>query len=138
MAHEINNPLAGIMQTAAVMASRSGDNIHNPANRKAAEAGGVDHPRFTIRTSFEEKRYMVCMEIEDNGPAMDEAIHALEKGFYVKNGKIVHPVSEMNIAGNHLELWNQLSEVGNDPWRYSTMRVPTLCFTDMSCSGSEG
>ena len=60
------------------------------------------------------------------------------KGFYIKDGKIVHPVSEMNIAGNHLELWDHLVEVGNDPWRYSSMRVPTLCFSDVSCSGSEG
>ena len=60
------------------------------------------------------------------------------KGFYVKGGKIVHPVSEMNIAGNHLELWNQLVEVGNDPWRYGTNRVPTLCFRDVSCSGCKG
>ena len=60
------------------------------------------------------------------------------KGFYIKDGKIVHPVSEMNIAGNHLALWDHLVEVGNDPWRYSTMRVPTLCFSDVSCSGSEG
>lgn len=41
MAHEINNPLAGIMQTAAVMAGRLGDNLHIPANRKAAEAAGT-------------------------------------------------------------------------------------------------
>jgi len=60
------------------------------------------------------------------------------KGFYIKDGKIVHPVSEMNIAGNHLELWDRLVEVGNDPWRYGTNRVPTLCFSDVSCSGSEG
>jgi len=190
MAHEINNPLAGIMQTAEVMANRLGKNLHIPANRKAAEAagttmeavegfmkargiprmittindsgrrlaaivdnmlnfarksdasvssriledlldktlelaatdydlkkhydfkmieiikeytdnlpsvpceaakiqqvllnilrngaqamqaGGVEHPRFTVRTWFEKKRSMVCMEIEDNGPGMDEA-----------------------------------------------------------------
>jgi PmbA protein len=60
------------------------------------------------------------------------------KGFYIKDGKIVHPVSEMNIAGNHLELWDHLVEVGSDPWRYSSMRVPTLCFSDVSCSGSQG
>jgi PAS domain S-box-containing protein len=40
MAHEINNPLAGIMQTAEVMANRLG-NLHIPANRKAAEAAGT-------------------------------------------------------------------------------------------------
>ena len=41
MAHEINNPLAGMMQTAEVMAGRLGANLHLPASRKAAEAAGT-------------------------------------------------------------------------------------------------
>lgn len=41
MAHEINNPLAGMMQTAEVMTSRLGDNFYIPANRRAAEAAGT-------------------------------------------------------------------------------------------------
>ncbi|MCP4693582.1 MAG: GAF domain-containing protein, partial [Desulfobacterales bacterium] len=41
MAHEINNPLAGMMQTASVMASRLGGEMDIPANRRAAEAVGV-------------------------------------------------------------------------------------------------
>ncbi len=40
MAHEINNPLAGMIQTANVMKSRLG-RIDIPANRKAAEISGV-------------------------------------------------------------------------------------------------
>jgi PAS domain S-box-containing protein len=41
MAHEINNPLAGIMQTAEVMANRLGSHLNIPANQRAAEAAGV-------------------------------------------------------------------------------------------------
>ena len=41
MAHEINNPLAGIMQTANVMAYRLGGEIDMPANLKAAEKAGT-------------------------------------------------------------------------------------------------
>ncbi len=59
------------------------------------------------------------------------------KGFYVKDGKPVHPISEMNIAGNHLAFWNNLAEVGNDPWTFSSNQTPTLCFTDVQCSGSK-
>ena len=59
------------------------------------------------------------------------------RGFYVKKGAIVHPVSEMNIAGSHLELWNRLVEVGNDPWVYGSNRTPTLRFSDVQCSGSK-
>lgn len=41
MAHEINNPLAGMMQTADVMENRLVDNIDIPANRRAAEEAGI-------------------------------------------------------------------------------------------------
>ena len=37
MAHEINNPLAGIMQTAGVLSSRLGEKIDIPASIKAAK-----------------------------------------------------------------------------------------------------
>lgn len=41
MAHEINNPLAGMMQTADVISGRIGSNLNSPTNRKAAEKAGV-------------------------------------------------------------------------------------------------
>jgi PAS domain S-box-containing protein len=41
MAHEINNPLAGMMQTADVMAGRLGERLHIPANHRAAEEAGT-------------------------------------------------------------------------------------------------
>jgi PAS domain S-box-containing protein len=41
MAHEINNPLAGMIQTARVMANRLVGNDAIPANFKAAEAAGT-------------------------------------------------------------------------------------------------
>lgn len=42
MAHEINNPLAGIMQTASVMTQRLSGTAGAPANEKAAEAAGTN------------------------------------------------------------------------------------------------
>jgi signal transduction histidine kinase len=41
MAHEINNPLAGMLQTAGVMADRLTANIGIPANQRAAEEAGA-------------------------------------------------------------------------------------------------
>ena len=41
LAHEINNPLAGMLQTAGVMANRLSTQFNIPANRKAAEAAGT-------------------------------------------------------------------------------------------------
>lgn len=56
-------------------------------------------------------------------------------GFYIEKGEIVKPVSEMNISGNSKELWQNLEELGNDPYQYSQWQVPALVFGGVSCSG---
>jgi len=56
-------------------------------------------------------------------------------GQFFEGGKIVHPVSEMNIADNHLKFWHKLIECANDPWPYSDWRTPSLVFTDVVVSG---
>ncbi len=56
-------------------------------------------------------------------------------GMYVENGEIVKPVHEMNISGNFTEFLNQLVEVGNDPYLYSSLRLPSLYFKDVQFSG---
>ena len=50
-------------------------------------------------------------------------------------GKIVHPVSEMNIADNHLKIWQRLVETANDPYPYSSQRFPSLVFSDVVVAG---
>ena len=56
-------------------------------------------------------------------------------GKLVENGKVVQPVNEMNISGNLTEFWNQLVELGNDPYVYSAWRRPSLYFKDIHFSG---
>lgn len=56
-------------------------------------------------------------------------------GHYIENGKIVRPVNEMNISGNMVDFWNRLAEVGNDPYIYSSWRLPSLHFTGVQFSG---
>lgn len=56
-------------------------------------------------------------------------------GFLVEGGEIIKPVNEMNISGNSNEFWKQLSEVGNDPKKYSSILSPTLLFNDIDFSG---
>lgn len=56
-------------------------------------------------------------------------------GKLFENGEPVQTVAEMNIAGNHLEFWNRLVEVANDPWIYSSYRTPSLVFTNVVVSG---
>jgi len=56
-------------------------------------------------------------------------------GQFFEKGEIVHPVSEMNIADNHLKFWPRLVEAANDPYPYSQMRFPSLVFSDVVVSG---
>ena len=48
---------------------------------------------------------------------------------------MVQPISEMNVTGNMLKLWNQLVEVGNDPRQSSSWRIPSLHFEGIDFSG---
>jgi PmbA protein len=57
------------------------------------------------------------------------------KGFRIRGGAIAEPVGEMNLSGNHLDLWKRLAAVGNDPYPYSSMRTPTLVFEAVQIAG---
>ena len=56
-------------------------------------------------------------------------------GQLFENGLPVQAVSEMNIADNHLKIWQRLIEVANDPYPYSAARLPSLAFQDVVVSG---
>ena len=57
------------------------------------------------------------------------------QGFMIRNGQVAEPVAEMNISGNQTDLWKRLVAVGNDPYRYSPLRTPTLVFEGVSFAG---
>jgi len=57
------------------------------------------------------------------------------EGFLIEQGKIIKPVSEMNITGNLLQLYKNLAEVGNDVYEDTAWRSPSLLFNDVSFSG---
>lgn len=50
-------------------------------------------------------------------------------------GQFVQSVAEMNIADNHLNFWNKLIEAANDPWIYSSARLPSLVFDNVLVAG---
>lgn len=50
-------------------------------------------------------------------------------------GQFVQNVAEMNMADNHLNFWNKLVEIGNDPWIYSSARLPSLVFDGVVVAG---
>ena len=57
------------------------------------------------------------------------------EGFLIENGKLTKPVSEMNITGNLLGLWERLVAVGNDARESSSWRTPSLMFDGVAFSG---
>jgi len=56
-------------------------------------------------------------------------------GRLFEDGIPIQAVSEMNIADNHLKLWTRLIEAANDPYRYSSGKIPSLVFRDVVVSG---
>lgn len=58
------------------------------------------------------------------------------QGYRVRGGQRAEPIGEMNVSGNHLELWKRLVAVGDDPYPYSASRAPTLVFEGVQFAGT--
>lgn len=57
------------------------------------------------------------------------------EGFLIEKGKLTTPVSEMNVTGNMITLWNSFREAGNDARLTSSWRIPSLVFENVDFSG---
>lgn len=57
------------------------------------------------------------------------------EGFLIEKGQLTVPLSEMNITGNMIGLWNSLAETGNDPLTNRSWRIPSLVFEGVDFSG---
>jgi len=57
------------------------------------------------------------------------------EGFLIVKGKVVKPISEMNITGNLLTLWQNVVEIGNDPRLNTSWRLPSILFDGVNFSG---
>jgi PmbA protein len=56
-------------------------------------------------------------------------------GQLIEDGKLVHAVNEMNVAGNAKDVLNRLVAVGNDPYEYSSTRTPSMLFESVAFGG---
>ena len=56
------------------------------------------------------------------------------EGFAFSKGKITHPVREMLITGNMIDLWNNLLAAGNDYRPSARWQIGTLAFENVSFS----
>jgi PmbA protein len=57
-------------------------------------------------------------------------------GFLFEDGAVTRPVSELNLAGNHLDFWHKLIGVGRDPYPFSSLQIPCLAFEDVTVAGA--
>jgi PmbA protein len=57
------------------------------------------------------------------------------EGFLIRDGKIIHPVNEMNITGNMNQFWFNLAEMGNDITEDRQVKTPSMLFENIDLSG---
>ncbi len=70
----------------------------------------------------------------NSNPATGDFSYAIQ-GYRFKDGKIVHPVREMLITGNIVDLWSRLLAAGDDARRCRAKLTPTLAFDQVDFSG---
>ena len=56
-------------------------------------------------------------------------------GIWIENGKFVHPVQEITIAGNLREMLKDIEMVGSDVLFVGSIAAPTLKIRNMVISG---
>jgi PmbA protein len=56
-------------------------------------------------------------------------------GTLIEKGRLSRAVAEMNVSGNHRDLWTRLEAVGGDVYPYSSILTPSLRFEALQLSG---
>jgi PmbA protein len=57
-------------------------------------------------------------------------------GIWIENGELTYPVEEITVAGNLKEMFNNISEIGNDLEFRSSIASPTLRIDGMTIAGA--
>jgi PmbA protein len=57
------------------------------------------------------------------------------EGYFIRDGKIIHPINEMNITGNMNQFWFNLAEMGNDSLEDRNVKTPSMLIENVDLSG---
>ncbi|MBN2724858.1 MAG: TldD/PmbA family protein [Deltaproteobacteria bacterium] len=57
------------------------------------------------------------------------------RGLLYEKGKLISPVIELNISGNHTNFWNNVLETSSDVYRLSSILSPAILFKDVTIAG---
>ena len=127
--------------------SATGRELGLPTNGRASRGGGNPSPGSTNLTLLPgEQTPEELIAAIGNGLYVTELIgHGVNMntgdysrgaaGFVIENGKLGHPVSEITIAGNLLDMYRTLRVANDLVYRYST-NAPTVAVEGMTIAGN--
>ena len=135
----------GVLQT-WFLDSATGRELGLATNGRASRGGGNPHPGSTNLTllpgeqSPEDligaiERGVYITELIGHGVNMNTGDYSRgAAGFVIENGKLGHPVSEITIAGNLLDMYRTLRVADDLVYRYAT-NAPTVAVEGMTVAG---
>jgi PmbA protein len=83
-----------------------------------------------------EKGLWVTRFLGGNSNSLTGDFSAGVAGFLVEKGRVGRPVAEVNVAGRLQDLLLAVAEVGDDPYPYSSIRMPSLLVRGIAVSGT--
>jgi PmbA protein len=115
-------------------ASRSSMSQPYPASSNVEVRGGEGSLETIIRDT---ERGLLVTSLLGKSPNMITGEYSRgAAGLWIEGGEIVHPVEEVTIAGEMLEMMKAIDRVGADHDRRSSLHAPTIRFAELSISGS--
>jgi PmbA protein len=69
----------------------------------------------------------------NSNPSTGNFSYGIE-GFAFENGRLTHPVREMLVTGNFIDLWNRLIATADDARLCMSKIIPTLAFSNIDCN----
>ena len=69
----------------------------------------------------------------NSNPSTGNFSYGIE-GFAFENGRLTHPVREMLVTGNFIDLWNNLIATADDARLCMSKIIPTLAFSNIDCN----
>lgn len=83
-----------------------------------------------------DKGLLVTRFLGGNSNSLTGDFSAGVGGFTIEKGKVARPVAEVNVAGRIQDLLAALGEVANDPYQWSSDRVPSILVRGVAVSGT--
>jgi PmbA protein len=91
-------------------------------------------PRADMLSGIREGLYVTAMLGRGGDPVTGDYSRGAN-GLWIENGELSHPVQEMTVGGNLLEMIASLESMGDDLEFHGSLGAPTLRFGELTVSG---